>query len=813
MLFNLLLAVQATVIGIDFGTHWLKVSIIKPGGSLETVLNRESKRKTANQVTLRDGIRYYGSDSVTLGMRFPQDTFGSLKNVIGKPYEDPHSEDYRNTFPNQMSGDVRLNFTLTDKSQYIAEELVAMLLSHAKKMAETYSGVDVTGAVITVPPYFSHFERQQLMDAAEIAQLRVLGLLNDETAVAINFALGKKFPKKENHIFYDMGAGSTVAALVSLHSGSDPKQGIKNLVDIQVKGVGYDPTLGGQAVDVLLQNYLAQAFKKQHSKDITTNSRAMARFLKEANRVKTILSANQQVTASIENVVDGIDFKLAIKRSDLETLSDNVFSRTTGPVQLALESANATMDEVKSLILVGGGVRVPAVQSRLVKSIGEQNIARNVDGDEAAVLGAVLHCASLSSQFKLGTSFRIKDLNLNPVTVSYGTETKDKPIKTELFTDKSVLGSKKIMTFKRTTDFEVSVGYPTAPIAKIKVTGLTSAFEKFKDLYLEEPKVKILFQLSESGLLSFSDAHVSFSIVKQDSIKDKVMNFLGGKKEETEDQKNETKQDANKTVVEKVKLDLEIEWLTVPPLSTEQKNVMKARLSKMDAEDEERFAREAARNGLEAYIYKSKELLWDDDSLEYFVPSELESFKELVEKASEWLEDHGDAAGTAALKEQLNLLEPVHSKVQWRKKTYDLQSTYKERVEKVIANSRKLADIVKSNVPDSYTEEEADGFVKAIDAQEQWFKESFEKQETNPKSVDPLVTQEIVDERLTGLGISAKKLNPAIRIKPKTTQTTSQSTSQSKPTETPESSESAEPETPEKPESDSKETENGHNEL
>lgn len=146
--------INGSVIGIDFGTHWLKISIIKPGGVLETVLNRESKRKTNNIVTIRDNIRYFGFDAVNLGMRFPEITFSSLKDLLGKSYDDPIVVKWREANPNIMVEDKQrktCNFMI-DTTQYRVEELVAMLLGHAKQQAENYASLNVSGAVITVPP-------------------------------------------------------------------------------------------------------------------------------------------------------------------------------------------------------------------------------------------------------------------------------------------------------------------------------------------------------------------------------------------------------------------------------------------------------------------------------------------------------------------------------------------------------------------------------------------------------------------------------------------------------------------------------------
>jgi hypoxia up-regulated 1 len=310
-------------------------------------------------------------------------------------------------------------------------------------------------------------------------------------------------------------------------------------------------------IDSRLQTFLAKSFMDQHgskvSSSIFNNPRAMARFLKEANRCKGILSANQNVMASMENVVDGIDFKVSVSRKELETISADLFEKTTGPIKSVLKLSNVSLDDVKSLVLVGGGVRVPAIQKKLKDFVDEQKIARNVDGDEAAVLGAVLHAAKISAQFRLGQTMIIKDLNSKPIQIVYETEN-SKKLSTGLFTDKSFLGSKKLMTFKRISDFEFHAEYKTDKIIRIatyKVTGLTEGMKKWGEAAVEEPKVKIQIGLTDSGLLQVSDAVALFEIrpdpqPKGDSFKDSVLKMFKKSDDSKEQEKEDKSSDDSK---------------------------------------------------------------------------------------------------------------------------------------------------------------------------------------------------------------------------------------------------------------------------
>ncbi|KAF9999447.1 lumenal Hsp70 protein, partial [Modicella reniformis] len=177
--------VDAAVMSIDYGTDWFKVGLVKPGIPFDIVLNAESKRKTQSAITLRGDDRAFGSEALGLATRFPQDSFIGLKRILGRDYDDSHCVEYRNTFTNNMIKDpVRgtVAFETTNGKVYTAEELVAMQFALAKKQAEDTAGESIKDVVITVPPYFSQFERQAVLDSADLAGLHVLSLIHDESA-------------------------------------------------------------------------------------------------------------------------------------------------------------------------------------------------------------------------------------------------------------------------------------------------------------------------------------------------------------------------------------------------------------------------------------------------------------------------------------------------------------------------------------------------------------------------------------------------------------------------------------------------------
>ncbi|TPX67929.1 hypothetical protein SpCBS45565_g03451 [Spizellomyces sp. 'palustris'] len=860
---------SASVIGIDYGTDWFKVSIVKPGIPLDIVLNAESKRKTPAIVLVRDGDRRYGSDAVSLATRFPQDTYGSLKNLLGKLYDDPIAEEYRKTFTNSMIKDAKrgtVAFQYDDKTVYTVEELVAMQLAQAKHQAEIAGGEAVTGAVITVPPYWGHFERRALLDAAELAGLRVLMLMNDETAVALNYASGRSFPHPQYHIFYDMGAGGTVAALVKFQS-VEPKKGVRNVTELQVKATGYDPSLGGHSVDVKLQQHLAEQFAKKAGDklkgDVFQDSRAMAKLLKEANRVKQVLSANQETISSVEGLMEELDFRVLVTRSTLEDISKDVKSRVQDPVKSVLAQANLTVADIDSLVLVGGGGRIPFIQAALIDLVGEEKIAKNVNADEAAVMGAGLEAATLSRQFRV-KEIRIKDINILPIEVAYDAEPKEnaanRTFRTTLFSDKTVLGAKKLMNFKRKTDFDYELAYKTGNkpvILRAHVGDVSDAVDKFKNRALGDPKVKSLIELTESGLVSVGEATAQFEVEQTDkdvkdgpSLRDTVMNFFKGRKDdgsaenaeegEEEQKPEEAKADspdaeadtANNTVpavkitIETVKLPITIDWETIKPIDEEYKAEAKKKLAALDLADAEKRAREEARNSLEAFVYSSKEFLYDDEVELTTTEDERISFKEKLDEMSDWLYEGADVAPTEDLKSRLKVLMDIHDPLFFKRSEYRKRGEAVTGFQAAISAAKSILKSFRNLTADDegrFTENELTTFESLITAAEEWLGTKQAEQAKLAPHEHPILlskdlstkAQEITKE-MSKLLAKPKKRKPS----PKASTSTSRTTPTSTPTGAAEedqnttgSEEHAEEEATQKEQPEGQTETGGHDEL
>ncbi|XP_030745877.1 hypoxia up-regulated protein 1 [Sitophilus oryzae] len=534
LLFSLLLCyigvtnvVSIAVMSVDLGSEWMKVGIVSPGVPMEIALNKESKRKTPAIISFRDNVRLFGEDAQTLGLRFPKQAYGYLLDLLGKSIDHPLVKLYQRRFPyyDIIADEERgtILFKQDTNTTFSPEELVAQFLTKAKEFAERGANQPIKECVLTVPGFFNQAERKALLQSASLAGLKVLQLINDYTAVALNYGIfrTKTFNETSQYIlFYDMGASSTTATLVSYQTIRTKERGfVETHPQVSILGVGYDRTLGGLEIQLRLRDFLGKKFNelKKTKNDVFKNPRAVAKLFKEAGRLKNVLSANAEHYAQIEGLIDEQDFKQLVTRQELENLIPDLLDRVARPVEQALKTAHLTIDVVSQVVLVGAGTRVPKVQEILQKTVNRE-LAKNLNTDEAAAMGAVYKAADLSTGFKV-TKFLTKDAVLFPIQITFQRETGDsiKTVKRTLFGLMNPYPQKKIITFnKHTDDFSFVANYadldylPAEEIAHVaiqniseyRLKGVAEALKKNLGENAESKGIKAHFSLDESGVLN-----------------------------------------------------------------------------------------------------------------------------------------------------------------------------------------------------------------------------------------------------------------------------------------------------------------------
>ncbi|XP_054251566.1 hypoxia up-regulated protein 1 [Indicator indicator] len=538
-------AEPVAVMSVDLGSESMKIAIVKPGVPMEIVLNKESRRKTPVVVSLKENERLFGDSALGMSIRTPKVAFRYFQDLLGKRMDNPHVALYQSRFPeHELVKDEKRQtviFKLSQTMQYSPEEMLGMVLNYSRSLAEEFAEQPIKDAVITVPAYFNQAERRAVLQAARMADLKVLQLINANTAAALNYGVFRRKDinaTAQNIMFYDMGAGSTICTIVTYQTVKTKDLGIQP--QLQIQGIGFDRTLGGLEMELRLRDYLAKLFNEQYpAKDIRKNPRAMAKLLKEANRLKTVLSANADHMAQIEGLLDDIDFKAKVSRQEFEDLCSDLFQRVPGPVQQALSSAEMNLDGIDQVILVGGATRVPKVQEVLLKAVGKEELGKNINADEAAAMGAVYQAAALSKAFKV-KPFVVRDAAVFPIQVEFTREVEEddkskslKHNKRILFQRMSAYPQRKVITFNRYTDdfkFYVTYGdlsflsqddmrvFGSLNLTTVRLKGVGDSFRKHSDY--ESKGIKAHFNMDESGVLSLDRVESVFETLVEDKLEE-----------------------------------------------------------------------------------------------------------------------------------------------------------------------------------------------------------------------------------------------------------------------------------------------------
>lgn len=371
------------------------------------------------------------------------------------------------------------------KESYTPEELIAMVMTHAEEMTIAYGkekGTELTSVqdcVLTVPSFATQAERQAYLDAAKLADFKVLGLIDENTAAALNFGMDKLYDEPQIYLFYNLGGSSLQVSVVKYDTYEVPEskysKKTKKVGSIEVLGKAWDSTLGGQAFDNRLVEYMADHFNREwqkargHKKDVRDIPRAMTKIRLQANKVKHVLSANSEIPVHMDSLHDDMALSMHLTRAQFEELCDDLMERAVVPVHDAIKMANMTLDDITAIELIGGAMRVPKVQADLSAALGDKELGLHINSDESMALGASFFGANISTAFRV-RHVGLTDINPFPVKVSLNDLEEVEPPEGEdvwskeatIFKASGKLGVKKTIAFTHDSDVHCALDYAEA---------------------------------------------------------------------------------------------------------------------------------------------------------------------------------------------------------------------------------------------------------------------------------------------------------------------------------------------------------------
>ena len=371
------------ILGIDLGTTNSCFSIIESGNPV-VIPNLEGTRTTPSVVHIsKDGERIVGEPAKKQAVVKPNETVSSIKTHMGEDYKvNIHGKDYT------------------------SQEISAMILSKIKNDAQDYLGEDIKKAVITVPAYFSDSQRQATKDAGKIAGFEVERIINEPTAAALAYGIDKT--DVHNVLVFDFGGGTFDVSVLELDNGV-----------FEVKATAGDNHLGGDDIDKILIDYVADEFKKEHGIDLREDPQAAQRLKTATEKSKIELSSKLETEISEPFITADANgpkhLEMKITRAKFNELISPILDKLRKPTEQAIKDSKLKLSEIDKVLLVGGSTRIPAV-SDLVKEISGKQADKSVNPDEAVALGAAIQGGVLAGE--------IKDVLLLDITpLSLGIET------------------------------------------------------------------------------------------------------------------------------------------------------------------------------------------------------------------------------------------------------------------------------------------------------------------------------------------------------------------------------------------------------
>lgn len=479
-----------------------------------------------------------------------------------------------------------------DGRTFTPEELVAMVLTHAKDITNAF-GVpgEVKDCVLTVPSFYTQHERRALLDAAALADLNVLALIDENTAAGLHYGIDRIEEEPRNILFYNMGASALQVSIMQFYSyeRKESKYGKgKKVGAFQVLGKGWDASVGGEAFDARIVNFMADEFneiwdKKRNDgkkEDVRKHPRAMAKLRVQANKVKQVLSANMDVPIFIDAVHDDVNYASHMSRATFEELCHDLLERSIVPINSALKAANMTLADIHGVELIGGGMRVPKVQENIQRALGDGlELGMHINSDESMALGAAFHGANVSTAFKV-RHVGMTDINPFPVSVSLGNleseekgglfgkgkkktgEEEEWTKEATIFKANGKIGIKKTIAFTHDHNVDCTIKYEADEflprgtneiIEKYNITGVETFAKEMEEKGLGKPKVSLQFELSTSGIIKLSKAEAAveetYTVTEEVEVDDEESSTDGSKEDKeksgatTEEKSDETAPD------------------------------------------------------------------------------------------------------------------------------------------------------------------------------------------------------------------------------------------------------------------------------
>ncbi|KAH9714509.1 Heat shock 70 kDa protein 14 [Citrus sinensis] len=729
-----------SVVGFDLGNESCIVAVARQRG-IDVVLNDESKRETPSIVCFGDKQRFIGTAGAASSTMNPKNSISQIKRLIGRQFSDP-----------ELQRDLKsLPFAVTEgpdgypliHARYLGEtrvftptQVLGMLLSNLKAIAESNLNAAVVDCCIGIPVYFTDLQRRAVIDAATIAGLHPLRLFHETTATALAYGIYKTdLPENDqlNVAFVDIGHASLQVCIAGFKKGQ-----------LKILGHSFDRSVGGRDFDEVLFQHFAAKFKEEYKIDVSQNARASLRLRVACEKLKKVLSANPEAPLNIECLMEEKDVRGFIKRDEFEQISAPILERVKRPLEKALAETGLSVEDVHMVEVVGSSSRVPAIIKILTEFFGKEP-RRTMNASECVARGCALQCAILSPTFKV-REFQVNESFPFSISLSWKgsapeaqNETGDNQQSTTVFPKGNPIPSVKALTFYRSGTFTVDVQY--ADVSELRAPAKISTYTigPFQSTKSERAKVKVKVRLNMHGIVSIESA----TLLEEEEVEVPVT-----KEPEKEAAKMETDEvpsdaappsssetDTPKKKVKKTNIPVsELVYGGMLPVDVQKAVEKEFEMALQDRVMEETKDR---KNAVEAYVYDMRNKLCDKYQ-DFVTDSERELFTSKLQETEDWLYEDGEDETKGVYVAKLEELKKQGDPIEERYKEFTDRSSVIDQLAYCINSYREAALSSDPKFDHIDIAEKQKVLNECADA-EAWVREKKQQQDALPKYAAPVL--------------------------------------------------------------------------
>ena len=818
---------HAKLLAVDMGSDTTKIALVKPGRTpISLVTNEMSKRKTPTKVSFSKGVRLFGEAAANLEQRYPSGVFTRIRDALGSDSASSSKALYERTYRpyvfNETAPSSELRFRIDTGEEFNAEELVGMMLEYFSQLGTEFanSRSPIRDMALVVPSYLGMRERHSLLNAAQVAGIKVLGFINTATAAALHYAKDRTFADPELILFFNFGAAYSEAALIRFEEVKDRRKA-QPVTSIEVLDLDWNADVGAETFDIVLANHFAAEYNAKFSgTDVTTVPKAMSKLKKACKKTKEVLSANSEAPISIESMHDDNDFRSSIKRAAFEELIAADVDRVVAPLKAILERNGVPVANLTGVEMLGGGTRIPAVQTKLTEALGGRHLDRHLDADEAAVMGASLFAANASTSFVLKKMFLYEKFPYAidaeaPTNVGVTTQT--------ILPRLSKTGeSSPFVVTNVTEDFVLTLKYgngiipPGAASAEIGTYNVTGFAKVNTTKYNASESVSLIADLDPYGNVWLAKASTGVSLLElyNETIKPEnktvpaaaanvtvenatvteettkeATNATEATIEATDGEANATSlegeevpaaptdgtAEANETaapeptVVTKIRekkrtIRLDAKWLNKRDYEASYAIVSdgQKRLKDLLEADNDRKLAEKVRNDLESFILATMPLLDSDDGLmAASTEAQRDEIKTLLMDGEDWMYAEGENANATTLQAKMDDIKVKYLPIQVRAMEAEERPDAIERFKRAVTKHREAIAQYEETRPWLSAEHIANA-TALVDEKAAWLEAQESIQAKVAPHEDPSLTLQMLSD---GMEVMAKRMKKLKNIK------------------------------------------------